>query len=112
MYSGLFVSDFDDANYKISGRCVVTGESYYVIANKQAMQQYKDGEYVQVAFPNMSKDDREFLISGISPEGWDQTFDENPDEFDDFDDMDDFDARESDCGCIDYDSIYEDVSYD
>lgn len=29
---------------------------------------------IQNTFPHLSADDREFLISGITPEEWDQTF--------------------------------------
>ena len=40
------------------------------------LEKLKNGtvKYVQDAFPYLSADDREFLISGMSPEGWDATF--------------------------------------
>lgn len=42
------------------------------------LAKYESGEvrYIQDAFPYLSADDREFLISGMSPEGWDETFPE------------------------------------
>ena len=32
--------------------------------------QYLSGTLAQLAFPHLSADDREFLISGITPEEW------------------------------------------
>lgn len=32
---------------------------------------WKGGELIQVAMPELSPEDREFLISGMSPDGWD-----------------------------------------
>lgn len=36
---------------------------------------YQKGELIQNAFPNLSGDDREFLLTGIV-ENWDELFDE------------------------------------
>jgi hypothetical protein len=33
-----------------------------------------DGRYVQEAFPHLSADDREFLLTGITPEEWDELY--------------------------------------
>lgn len=38
----------------------------------------KERPLIQNAFPKLSKDDREFLLSGITPEEWDAEF--GPDE--------------------------------
>ena len=32
------------------------------------------GKLVQDAFPNLSADDREFIMTGITPDEWDETF--------------------------------------
>jgi len=37
-------------------------------------QRYEDGAFVQVAFPNVSSDMRERLVSGICPKCWDKMF--------------------------------------
>ena len=34
------------------------------------------GILIQDAFPNLSDDDREFILSGITPEEWDEHFGE------------------------------------
>ncbi len=36
----------------------------------------KTGEYVQDIFPDLSPDDREFILSGITPEEWDEVIEE------------------------------------
>lgn len=45
---------------------------------KEDLEAYNKGEgpkrYIQNAFPYLSADDREFLISGMSPEGFDRLF--------------------------------------
>ena len=47
----------------------------------RALIQYTSGEehdylreLIQVALPELNADDREFLISGFSPEGWDEIY--------------------------------------
>lgn len=58
----------------IAGECVFGGGHYSVEVTEQAWNDYKGGMLVQNAFPNLSADDREFIISGISPKGWADTF--------------------------------------
>lgn len=67
-----------DGTATISGRCIMTKEEYSVTAPEADCLVWLKGAFVQNAFPNMSAGDREFLISGISPKGWEQTF--GPDE--------------------------------
>jgi hypothetical protein len=38
------------------------------------MQAWKAGELIQNAFPTLSPADREFIMSGITPEEWDDMF--------------------------------------
>ena len=40
---------------------------------KQVMM-YNDGALIQDAFPNLSDDDREFYMTGITKEEWDKAF--------------------------------------
>lgn len=60
--------------YTFTGPCVVTGKSYSVAVDGEQLYAYRRGKKIQDAFPTISADDREFLMSGISPEGWKQTF--------------------------------------
>ena len=50
--------------------CVVTGERHVVKVASKDWDKYLEGEYVQKAFPYLSTNDRELIISGTSPEGW------------------------------------------
>lgn len=35
---------------------------------------YKRGALIQEAFPNLSAEDREFLMTGVTPEEWNEHF--------------------------------------
>ena len=37
---------------------------------QEQFERYQAGELVQNAFPHLSFDEREFIISGITPEEW------------------------------------------
>jgi len=61
----------------LGGKCVFTGTKYRTAPVKfKDIKKYEDGALVQDAFPYLSADDREFIISGISPAGWEETFGE------------------------------------
>lgn len=63
--------------YKFTGPCIVTARSCSVFVPANELFAYRQGELIQDAMPSVSPDDREFLISGMSPEGWKQTFGDN-----------------------------------
>ncbi len=60
--------------YTFTGPCVVTGEQYSVTVNAEDLFAYRQGARLNDAFKNLSCDDREFLLSGLSPTGWAETF--------------------------------------
>ena len=60
--------------YVFTGKCVVTGKPYTVTLPAQGLFNWNQGMSVQKAFPDLSPDDREFIVSGMSPEGWNQVF--------------------------------------
>jgi|TARA_B100000085_G_scaffold261325_1_gene265535 hypothetical protein len=41
---------------------------------QEQYDRYKSGWYIQDAFPNLSDDEREFIISGVTAEEWSNTF--------------------------------------
>ena len=45
---------------------------------EQQWQSYQNGALVQDAFPNLSADEREFIISGILPGEWDSLLGPEP----------------------------------
>ena len=38
------------------------------------VQRYEEGELIQKAFPYLSDDEREFIITGVTPDEWEATF--------------------------------------
>lgn len=60
--------------YVYSGPCHITGKAVTVKVAADGLFAYRQGAMIQDAFPDLSKDEREFLISGISKEGWDKIF--------------------------------------
>jgi len=60
--------------YVFTGPCVVTGKPYTVTVPAQGLFLLNQGVNVQHALPQMSADDREFILHGTGPEGWNQLF--------------------------------------
>lgn len=56
--------------YRFTGPCIVTGKTYSVDVPAPDLYKYHQGAFIQNAFPGMLSGDREWLMSGISPEGW------------------------------------------
>ena len=75
--------ELENGNLEVTGTCGVTQKPYSVQVPKENIQGYikwRNREMkIQDALPNMSRDDREFLISGTSPEGWKIMFVETAD---------------------------------
>jgi hypothetical protein len=61
-------------NVTYEGECIVTKETYKVTIPIAAAEAWQKGMHIQDAMPGVSPDDREFLLSGISPKGWDRIF--------------------------------------
>lgn len=60
--------------YVFTGPCKKTGKPYTVRVPGPGLYKYNQGVLIQDAFPNMSREDREFIITGYSPEGWNEIF--------------------------------------
>ena len=69
-----------DGVFTISGPCIVTGKTVTVTIKVAEYDEYERGAYIQDALKSLSADEREFLMSGHSKEGWDQTFKDEEDE--------------------------------
>ncbi len=41
---------------------------------EQQLQKWKDGMMIQYAMPALTADEREFLMTGITPDEWDNLF--------------------------------------
>lgn len=59
---------------KITRTSIVTGITRTLDINitEEQLQAWKDGMFIQDAAPHLSPDDREFIISGITPDEWDE----------------------------------------
>ena len=66
--------------YIFKGTCIVTGKQVVVSIPGNELFQYRQGKYIQDAMPSVSAEDREFLMSGISAEGWHLTFTDSEEE--------------------------------
>ena len=60
--------------------CTVCGEYEVWSLDRKAVESWQGGEYIQKAFPDMSAEDRELLISGTHPACWSKLFGEDSDE--------------------------------
>ena len=71
-------------NYKeVTIECPICHHANEVMVNEEDYLAWAfDGELVQNAFPYLSADEREMLISGICPTCWDKMFDEDDEEED------------------------------
>jgi hypothetical protein len=60
--------------------CHVCGKYELWSLDSNAVKSWQEGEYIQRAFPDMSIEDREILISGTHPACWDKLFPEEEDD--------------------------------
>ena len=59
---------------KISKRSQLTGQEHTMeidVTHEQLDRYETGGELIQVVFPNLTPDEREFIKTGITPEEWD-----------------------------------------
>lgn len=85
--------------------CPFCGHAHEVAVNEDDYFSWKfDGALVQNAFPYLSADEREMLISGICPTCWENTFGSDEDEEEDPEDWED-DVDE--CGYNPYMGYYD-----
>ena len=65
----------DDGDKTIlTGKSAIKGQPIRMVVDKKAYEKYLNGAKVQDAFPDMSREEREILISGITPQEWDELF--------------------------------------
>ncbi len=54
--------------------CPICGHTSNMIVDKARLDRWQGGELIQRCFPEMSKDQRELLITGTHPKCWDKMF--------------------------------------
>ena len=60
--------------------CINCGKFSVIEVPKSNFDLWKSGTLIQRAFPEMSVDDREMLITGIHPDCWTEMFGEDDDD--------------------------------
>lgn len=66
-----------DGGVLVNRTCILDGQDYeHLVKNaKEAdILKWRSGAYIQDAMPHVSAEDREFLISGITPTHWNNVF--------------------------------------
>lgn len=68
-----YTEEYKDGNhfYIYTGPCVISGKKITVRIPGKELYAYRKGELIQHAMPSLTPAEREFLISGISGEEWD-----------------------------------------
>jgi len=95
----------DAADSVIAVKCPSCGEVYMLKVSNAGLLRYRDGALVQVAFPNLTADDRELFISGLCS----KCFPKAPEEPEDEDEDDeDEDAEDEEFDCDDADDCEDD----
>lgn len=64
----------EDGRVEVTGRCFVTGKTVTIEYDLRELCAWLGGEMIQDAMPHSTPEEREFLLSGTSPEGWEQMF--------------------------------------
>lgn len=71
MNTNLSVEPDPGERFRLSRRCAVTGKKYSVVVSlESAIAYFTKGAHIAEAFHELPREEREFLISGTSPEGW------------------------------------------
>lgn len=62
----------------ITRKSTLTGNVHTleISVTEAQLEAWKAGELIQKAMPNLTADDREFILTGVTPEEWDATFSE------------------------------------
>lgn len=79
-YREVFPPEYPSQGYVFTGKCVITGAECSVFVPGAELYAYRQGALIQNAMPSVSVDDREFLMSGMSPAGWKATFGDESDD--------------------------------
>lgn len=77
------IQDLGDSKIRIISKCdlnslvhEITIEGRDFDAVKEGVRKWRAGELIQNALPMLNEDEREFVLTGISPEMWDDMFGE------------------------------------
>jgi len=69
-----YINDSHQTCVEVEVECNVTKQVFTVHVIGEDLENWQSGELAQKSFPYLSTSDRELLISGTSPEGFDMLF--------------------------------------
>ena len=69
-----YIQNYNEGTYTFTGPCRVTGKSYSVTILGCELWDLNQGGLIQDALKTVNAEDREFVCSGTSPEGWKKLF--------------------------------------
>jgi hypothetical protein len=72
--------------YTFVGPCLAMGKQMSITVKAEDLNKYRRGALIQEAFPYLAAADREFLMTGMSAEGWLHAFGSPDDDEDEEDD--------------------------
>ena len=64
----------DGQDVTFSGECLFDNHPFSITTKLTDANRWINGESIQNCFPHLSADDREILLSGISPNHWNELF--------------------------------------
>jgi hypothetical protein len=74
MAPDLEIRDNGDGTVTVSGFCRITGKPHAVTVPAIGLKKWNAGDYIQNALPEATPDEREWLMTRTSPEGWEKLF--------------------------------------
>ena len=63
----------DEVEYETKP-CMHCGKTTVMKLDRESVEAWKNGEFIQEAFPELNKGSRELIVSGIHPECWNAMF--------------------------------------
>lgn len=62
------------SHHKINLKCQYCGKEIQINVTQEQIDKYQSGELIQRAFPNLTAEQREMLLTGTCGECWDKIF--------------------------------------
>ena len=75
-FNGQSIS-YEEDSILLSKICTVSGDTYCVRVDSVDYETWRHGELIQNVFPQLSADEREFIITGYTPSEWANIFGES-----------------------------------
>ena len=69
-----YTQNYEEGTYTFTGPCRVTGKPYTVTIPGAELFDLNQGLTIQDALRSLDASQREFVLSGTSPEGWEKLF--------------------------------------